>query len=52
MHSQQFDAATILSPVSPVGSSRAFDLFALLTSAFSAIAPIALNSLLLRSQRK
>jgi|GEM_PF-3746102 len=52
MHSPQFNATTILSPVFPVGSSRAFDLFALLTSTISAIAPIALISLLLRSQRK
>ena len=52
MHSQQFNARTNFSPVSPVGSSRAFDLFALLTSTFSAAAPIALISLLLRSQRK
>lgn len=52
MYFQQFNAKTILSPVFPVASSRAFDLLALLASTVSAIAPIALISLLLRSQRK
>ena len=52
MHAQQFNATTILSPVFPVALSRAFDLLALLTSTFSAIAPFALISLLLRSQRQ
>ncbi|MEO7256062.1 MAG: hypothetical protein ABIZ64_17690 [Casimicrobium sp.] len=52
MQLPQFNAKTILSPVYPVRSSRGFGLPVLLTSTISAIAPIALISLLLRSQRK
>jgi hypothetical protein len=49
MHFQQVNISTVLSPVFPAGSPLSL---ASLISTVSALAPIALISLLLRSQRK